>query len=311
MERNARLTPGVFPLAAEEAQREHALRQHFAQFWAKAAGEPRAVYDRFIAATPLVDTVRLTPVKETRVSGWWVHPDQPVRGQAILYLHGGGFVQGSALAYRGFASQLASRTQVPVLVIDYPLAPEAQVQETSERVLAAWQWLCGRGFRHIAVVGDSAGGGLTLALLARLAQQPDGQQPAAGVAFSPWTDLAFTGASMLDPNVSDPLIGHAYLQTCARQYLGDCDPRDPLASPLYAELAGLAPVLLQVGSDERLLDDARQFAERAWQAGVEAHLDIWKGLHHVFQLDVAHLRSSGEALDRAAQFIQHFLNNHA
>ena len=124
------------------------------------------------------------------------------------------------------------------------------------------------------------------------------------MAFSPWTDLAFTGASMTDPAVADPLIGYDYLQECARKYLGIVDPRDPLASPLFGDLRGLPPLLIQVGTDERLFDDARQYAGRATQAGVSVELEIFEGMHHVFQFDVAYLESSRVALDRAAQFLR-------
>jgi len=118
-----------------------------------------------------------------------------------------------------------------------------------------------------------------------------------------WADLAFTGASMTDPAVADPLISHEFLQDCARKVLGAVDSRDPLASPLFGDLRGLPPLLVQVGTDERLLDDARQYADRATRPGVSVALEIFEGMHHVFQLDVAHLESSRVALDRAARFL--------
>ena len=154
-----------------------------------------------------------------------------------------------------------------------------------------------------------AGGGLTLVTLAELTRKPHGAaQFTAGVVFSPWADLAFTGASMKHPAVADPLIGYDYLQDCARKYLGAADPRDPLASPLFGDLRGLPPLLIQVGTDERLLDDARQYADRATQAGVSVELEIFEGMHHVFQLDVAGLASSRAALDRAARFLRDALD---
>ena len=110
---------------------------------------------------------------------------------------------------------------------------------------------------------------------------------------------------MTDPAVIDPLIGHDYLRDCARKYLGAADPRDPLASPLFADPRGLPPLLIQVGTDERLLDDSTQFADRAALAGVSVTLEIFEGMHHVFQLDVAHLESSRDALDRSTRFLRH------
>jgi len=293
----------IIPLADAEREREAALRRHFADFWAGETGEPRAIYDRFVAASPRTGDVSTEDVSAGEVHGWWVRPRSAGAGQAILFLHGGGYVQGSAAAYRGFVSQIVSRAGIPAFVIDYPLAPEASLPAAPQAALAAWRYLVDQGYDRIAIVGDSAGGGLSLVTLQQFARRSEGPAPIAGVVFSPWTDLAFTGASMTDPAVVDPLIGYDYLQDCARTYIGGYAPSDPLASPLYGAMPGLPPLLIQVGTDERLLDDSRQFAARAAAAGVPVELEIWEGMHHVFQLDVAHLESSRTALDRAARFL--------
>jgi len=298
-------------ISAEERARESALRDRFAQFWSTASGEPRAIYDAFIAASPLADGVSLEPVDAGSVQGWWVRPARAEPGRAILFLHGGGYGLGSAKAYRGFVSQIVSRTGVPALVIDYPLAPEATLPAAPTAAVTAWRWLAAQGFGRIAVFGDSAGGGLTLVTLAELTRLAPVAASVAGVVFSPWADLAFTGASMTDPAVEDPLIGHDYLRECARKYLGARAATDPLASPLLGDLRGLPPLLIQVGTDERLLDDSRQYADRAAQAGVPVTLEVWQGMHHVFQLDVAHLDSSRAALDRAARFLADAFQHHA
>jgi epsilon-lactone hydrolase len=291
-------------ISADERERERALRERFADFWRTATGEPRAIYDAFISATPMARNVVVEAVHDGSVRGWWVRPQHAEAGRAILFLHGGGYVQGAAKAYRGFASQIVSRAQIPALVIDYPLAPEATVPTAPETSMAAWRWLVAQGFDRIAVVGVSAGGGLTLVTLAELSRNPLRAALIAGVVFSPWADLAFTGASMRDAAVVDPLISHDYLQDCARKYLGAADSRDPLASPLFGDLRGLPPLLIQVGTDERLLDDARQYADRATQAGTSIELEIFEGMHHVFQLDVEHLESSRVALHRATRFLR-------
>ena len=294
----------IVPIAADERERERALRERFACFWGSASGDLRATYDTFISASPVADGVTFEAVDATDVRGWWVRPAEASSGRAILFLHGGGYVLGSAKAYRGFVSQLVARTNIAALVIDYPLAPEAVLPAAPQAAVAAWRWLAAQDFGQIAIVGDSAGGGLTLVTLVELSSKRVGAAPVAGVVFSPWTDLAFTGASMTDPAVVDPLIGYEYLQDCAGKYRGAMDASDPLASPLYGELTGLPPLLIQVGTDERLLDDSRQYAARAARAGVAVEFEIWEGMHHVFQLDVAHLESSRAALDRAARFLR-------
>lgn len=296
---------GTFEISLAEREREDSLREQFARFWETATGEPRAIYDAFISSSPLTDDVTLQPVAEEGVHGWWVRPAHAEPGRAILFLHGGGYVQGAAEAYRGFVSQIVSRVQAPALVIDYPLAPEATLPAAPSAALAAWRWLVAQGFDRIAVIGDSAGGGLTLVTLANLAGQAEGPSPVAGVVFSPWVDLTLSGVSMTDPAVQDPLIGRDYLQDCARKYIGSFSASDPLASPLFGDLRGLPPLLIQVGTDERLVDDSTRYAARAAEAGVPVRLEVWEGMHHVFQLEVAHLESSRVALDRAALFLRH------
>jgi epsilon-lactone hydrolase len=299
----------TFPLAAADHDRERELRAQFAQFWSTAAGDPRTVYDTFIAATPFAEGVSSEQVETASVRGWWVRPSAAEHDGVVLYLHGGGFVAGSAKAYRGLASQLAGRTRRPVFVLDYPLAPEATVPAAPDAVMAAYEWLRANGSERIAFVGDSAGGGLALVTLERLAHTSRPSAAIAGVVFSPWVDLAFTGASMRDAHIEDPLLTYEYLQAGARMYLGKADSRDPLASPLFGDLSQLPPLLIQVGSDERLLDDARQYAERAAGARSQVRLEVWQGMHHVFQVNVADLNTSGVALNRAAAFLAEAFSN--
>lgn len=300
---NAEAEIEVVAITADELARESALRQHFAGFWASATTDLRTTYDAFISASPLTADVMLDAVDQDSVRGWWVRPKDANPSRAILYIHGGGYVLGNAKAYRGFASQIVERTQVSAFVVEYPLAPEATLPAAPNAALAAWRWLVGQGYTEIAIVGDSAGGGLSLVTLEEIGRDSQDVTPVAGVVFSPWVDMTFSGASMTDETLQDPLIGHEYLQDCAQKYLGSFNASDPLASPLLGDLQGLPPLLIQVGTDERLLDDSRQFADRAARTGVSVQLEIWEGMHHVFQLDVAHLQSSRDALDRAARFL--------
>jgi len=291
-------------LTSDESSREAALRKRFADFWASSKGELRAIYDTFISGSPMAEGVTTEAVDAEGVHGWWLKPASATLGQAILFIHGGGYVLGSAKAYRGFVSQIVSRTNVPALAIDYPLAPEATLPAGPIAAIAAWKWLAARGFNSIAIVGDSAGGGLSLVTLQQLTKEPRGPAPTAGVVFSPWADLTFTGKSMTDPTVQDPLITYEYLQDCAAKYRRTFAANDPLASPLFGNVKGLPPLLIQVGTDERLLDDSLQFADRAAAAGVPVQLEVYKGMHHVFQLDVAHIESARNALDSAASFLR-------
>jgi acetyl esterase/lipase len=224
-------------------------------------------------------------------------------GCAILFLHGGAYIQGSPRASRGFASQIAARAQVATLVIGYPLAPEYPLPAAPETALSAYRWLEKQGFENVAVVGESAGGGLALVTLAQIAADKGLSQAVAGVVLSPWTDLSLSGASMTDPEVEDPILSRDMLADAAKVYVGSADPRDPLASPLFESLAGLPPLLIQVGSDEILLDDSVRYARAAGDAGVPMTLEIWKGLHHVFQLNSSHLLSARRALDRVGRFV--------
>ena len=291
----------TIPLAADERAAEAALRARFATYWSTASGSARANFDSFISTTPIADGVSFERIDNEVVHGWWARCTEPAPDGVILHLHGGGYVQGSADAFRPLASQIVARTQLSTFVLDYPLAPEATLPTAVDAVMAAYEWLHTTVTTRIAVIGDSAGGGLALALMSRLPQR--GMQAIAGVLFSPWVDLAFTGASMTDATIADPLITYEHLQDYAHKYLGRADPRDPLASPLYGDLSHLPPLLIQVGSDERLLDDARQLADRAELAGSPVELEIWQGMHHVFQLNVADLHTSRRALAHATAFL--------
>lgn len=303
---NTTHTMNTIPLAADEQAAERQLRDHFARFWSSHTNDDlRTTYETFIAGTPLAEGVELEEATGDGVRGWWVRPQgrmQPVES-AILYLHGGAFVLGSAAAYRGFASQIAARARTVIFVLDYPLAPEHPFPAAPDAALAAVGWLAKSGVKRLAVAGDSAGGGLALSALASMVHATDVPALTAGVVFSPWTDLSLSGASMTDPSVHDVLLAHDYLADSAAKYLGSTAARDPVASPLFGVPAGLPPIYIQVGSDELLLDDAKRYAWRARQQGAEVRLEIWDGLHHVFQLNVAELESSRIALDRVADFL--------
>jgi epsilon-lactone hydrolase len=302
-EASNRLVTETVPLAKEDALAELELRRAIAKFWSEAQGAPRDIYDRFIGASPSADGVGFEEVDDREIRGWWCRPQLAKSGCAILFVHGGAYIQGSPRASRGFASQFAARAHVVTLVISYPLAPEHPVPAAPETALSAYRWLKKQGFENVAVVGESAGGGLALVTLAEIAAEKDLSQAVAGVVLSPWTDLSLSGASMIDAGVEDPILSRDMLVDAAKACLGSADPRDPLASPLFGSLAGLPPLLIQVGSDEILLDDSVRYARAASDAGVPVTFQIWKGLHHVFQLNNSDLVSARRALDRVGLFL--------
>jgi monoterpene epsilon-lactone hydrolase len=223
-------------------------------------------------------------------------------GTVVLYLHGGGYVVGSGRTGARLASALVARTGGTAYSLDYRLAPEHVFPAPVQDALAAYrELLLSVDPRDILVAGDSAGGGLAVALLvaAREAGLP---QPAAAAVFSPWTDLTLSGDSIRTRADADPLFDLAALQWYAERYTPTSDAARA-ASPIFADLSGLAPLLVQVGNDELLLDDAVRLAARAAAGGVEVTLEVGPQLPHVYQLNFGALDDADDALDRAAAFL--------
>ncbi|MEU8893340.1 alpha/beta hydrolase [Streptomyces sp. NPDC048442] len=222
----------------------------------------------------------------------------------LLYLHGGGYVVGSPDTHAGLAGELALRTGLRAVSVDYRLAPEHPFPAAVDDGLAAYRELLATGTdpRELVVAGDSAGGGLSIATLlaAREAGLP---QPAAVVTFSPWADLTLTGESMRSKEDADPIFTEADVRAYADLYAATADRAHPLASPVFADLTGLPPLLVQVGANEVLLDDAVRLAGRAGADDVDVTLEVGPGLPHVFQLNYGRLDEADAALDRAARFL--------
>jgi monoterpene epsilon-lactone hydrolase len=221
----------------------------------------------------------------------------------VLYLHGGGYTSGSPMLYRHFTWRIASATRAAVLAVDYRLAPEYPFPAALDDAVAAYRWLLAEGAGRIVVMGDSAGGGLALALLMKL--RDDGiALPAAAVTLSPWTDLALSGASLRTNARADPTINVEDVARLAKVYLADADPRTPYASPLFGDPAGLPPTLIHVGSDEILHDDAARMAERMRDAGCRVELDVWRRMPHVWHLFAPVLPEAREAITRIGIFVE-------
>jgi len=225
------------------------------------------------------------------------------RGCHILFLHGGAYSTGSPDLYRHIAWRFANAARAEFVAVDYRLAPEHPFPAALDDALAAWRGLLAEGTepRHCAFLGDSAGGGLALALALRLRDER-GPLPAAIVGISPWTDLAITGDSAR-PGARDPMLEANDLHLLAAQYLGDGDARNPYISPLYGDPHGLPPTLLQVGGDEILKDDSVRMAERMRDAGCDVTLEIWPRMVHVWHAFAPVMPEARRAIDRAGDFI--------
>ena len=236
------------------------------------------------------------------ISGLWCKPNNARPGEAILHLHGGWFNLGSAQAYQNLVGHIAVRAGAEAFVADYRLAPEHPFPAAKSDVQACYRGLVERGIRKIGISGDSAGGNLALVVLS-LATTSGGPIPVGAAVLSPITDLALTGESFETRSEADPYFVRAQVAGLIRSYLGDTDPKNPLASPLYGNLAGLPPISIHVGDDEVLLDDSRRYFERAVAAGVDVRLDVWEGMPHGFVGSVGKLAAAAKALDAVGEFL--------
>jgi monoterpene epsilon-lactone hydrolase len=267
--------------------------------------EMRAGLEVLCTVFPVSSDVALEPVDAGGVPAEWVTAPGATPERIILYLHGGGYVVGSIRSHCELASRLSKAAAARVLLIGYRLAPEHPHPAAVEDATAAYRWLLSQGIstNRIVVAGDSAGGGLAIAALVALHESGE-PLPAAGVCLSPWVDLEGMGDSMTSKAAVDPIIQTDGLKRMAAMYLGGRDPRTPLAAPLYAELSGLPPLLIQVGSAEMLLDDATRLAERARKAGVDVTLEVWDDMIHVWHVFATLLPEARQAIDAVGGFIQ-------
>jgi acetyl esterase/lipase len=244
------------------------------------------------------------------VDGEWILPANAPEDKAILYFHGGGFRIGSVASHRDLIAQIALASDCRVLAINYRLVPEHRFPAALNDALAAYGWMLDNGLKshNVAFAGDSAGGNLALAAMLALRERRL-PLPVAGVLMSPWTDLAATGESYVSRAKADPIHQRPMILALAKNYLGgQGDPYDPLASPLYADLGGLPPLLIQVGDRETVLDDSVMFADMARTAGVDVSLEVWDGMIHVFQMFGAELPEARQAIASIAGFLNRHLH---
>jgi len=284
----------------------HIVREHLAKLPPSDSltiAERRAQYERAEKVFPTPAEVKVERVTAPAVPAEWLRPPSAAPGRVVLYLHGGGYVIGSPRSHRHLAAAIAAAARSSALLLEYRCAPEAPFPAAVDDAVAAYRWLLDQGVSAggIVIAGDSAGGGLTGAALLALrdARLP---LPAAGVCISPWVDLTCSGASYATKAASDPIVKRAGVDEMARAYLGTADPRTPLASPLFADLRGLPPLLIQVGSEEVLLDDSIQLAERAKAAGVDTTLEVWEQMIHVWHWFLPMLDEAEEAVAAIGRF---------
>jgi acetyl esterase/lipase len=255
-------------------------------------------------ATPAAPDIKCEPVNAGGVTAEWISAPGVPTGRAVLYLHGGGYVAGSIKTHRDLMARVSRAAKARVLGLDYRLAPEHPFPAAVDDSVAAYGWMLQQDLKPsgIAVAGDSAGGGLVIAALVAIrdAKLP---LPGAGVCLSPWVDLEGIGESMKTREHADPVVRRESLTQMAAAYLGGKDARTPLAAPLYADLKGLPPLLIQVGDAETLLDDSNRLAQRARAAGVEVKLEVWPEMIHVFQLFASFLPEGQQAVEGIGQFL--------
>lgn len=255
-------------------------------------------------ASPPAD-VTVDAIDVDGIPGEWLDAPNVDTDRVLLYLHGGGYVIGSTATHRGLTGALSKAAHCRVLSLDYRLAPEHIYPAAVEDATKAYRWLRTQGFaaNKITIAGDSAGGGLTLATLIALRDAGDAL-PAGAIPISPWTDMEGSGESMKTKVDLDPMVEPGGLMGMGQIYMGNGDPKQHTASPVYADFTGLPPLLIQVGDLETLLDDATRVAAKAEAAGVDTTLEIWPEMVHVWHLFAPMVPEGGEAIARIGQFIK-------
>ncbi len=284
-----------------------------------AAGITRLTLKRKLGTSGSVDEERATLEKMSKltarrkpgaaalvggVKGEWAEPAVHTGNRTLLYLHGGGYVIGSPASHRDLVSAIADAAQARALILDYRLGPEHPFPAAVDDALAAYRGLLQQGCaaQSLFIAGDSAGGGLTIATLLSI-KQAGLPLPAAGICLSPWVDLTLGSDTITSKAADDPLLTPAALRWMRDQYLAGQDPNATLASPLFADLSGLPPLLIQVGSEEILLDDSRHLDERARAAGVEVTLEVWNGMMHVWHLMAMMIPEGKQAIQAIGNYV--------
>ncbi|MGG3467113.1 alpha/beta hydrolase [Neobacillus pocheonensis] len=258
------------------------------------------------ALTPVAADIKVEKTEIEGIYAEWVTAPNAIDDRVFLYLHGGAYIMGSCNSHRYLASKLSRSTAARVLLPEYRLAPENPFPAAVEDAVRVYRWLISSGIspEKIVIGGDSAGGGLTLSTLLTLKAEGD-KLPALAVLLSPWTDLEGTGESMESRAAVDPWLHPESTRLVPALYIGDTDRRDPMVSPIYADLSGLPPMLVHVGNDEILLSDSARLVDRARAAGVEVNFKVWDDMWHVFQ--TFQIPEGQQSVDEIGDFVVHKL----
>ena len=296
----------VHPLSQKDSVGAAALRSALAPMKGKVQGTAgRGPFNDIMERVSVPDGVTFDAATVGGIHGWWAYPARAGKGAAIIHAHGGWFNMGTAQAYRNLVGHIALNSGANAFIPEYRLAPEHPFPAAIGDLEACYRGLVDTGITKIALTGDSAGGDLALVLLS-IASARDfsgGVPPICAFVFSPVTDLALTGDSYDTRAEADPFFTRSQVAGLVRSYLGETDPKNPLASPLYGELSGLPPIRVHVGDDEVLLDDSCRYVERAVAAGVDAKLEVWMGMPHGFVANVGVFNAATQALKTSGAFL--------
>jgi len=295
-------------MGSPQLQQVLELQKAFAQGAAKAKStqELRAAMAAAFSAFPSAGEVKCEPVNANGVKAEWITAKNAAPDRVIMYLHGGGYVMGSIDTHREVVARLSKAAQARCLPLDYRLAPENPFPAAVDDSITGYRWLLAQGYKpeRIVIAGDSAGGGLAVSTLVAL-RDLGAPLPAAGVCISPWVDLEAEGESMTSRAAQDPLVSREMILNLAKMYMGEKGSlREPLAAPINAYLNDLPPLFIQVGNSETLLDDSTRLADKAKEAGVDATLQIWDEMPHVWHLAAPVLPEGQEAIDQIGEFVR-------
>ena len=264
----------------------------------------RRIWEEGAINVPLPENVSTEVIAEEGISAEWVRHSQAEKRKVILYLHGGGNSQGSSITHRKLVGHIVHCAKVNALTLNYSLAPENPFPAGLMDIKYAWQWLLVQGYRpdEIIIGGDSSGGGLVLSLLLLLKKE-NSPLPHSCFLLSPMLDYTLSGDSISSCAKKDPMICIEDLRQTVAYYCSHAETSNPLVSPLFGDLTGLPPLLIQTGSDELLLDDSTRLAKQATEAGVNVQFEVWNGLWHVFQSSAGEIPEANRAIRRIASFI--------